>query len=124
MAGQHVLVLGAGFSRSVSSRMPLTDELGNQAVELLKAEGRYDASRLVFGGELTFESWLSLLSEDQPQLSEAENRENAALFARLRDAVARVLIEAQFGVLAQSAPGWLYEFISALHLARAAVITL
>jgi hypothetical protein len=103
--------------------MPLTDELGNAALELVQP----DASRpngLAFGSQLTFESWLSLLADDQPQLSEAENRDNAALFAHLRDAIAILLLEAQFSAVAPPAPTWLYEFVSALHEARATVITL
>lgn len=74
--------------------MPLTDELGDRAVGLLETRGLLHSRRLKFGRELTFESWLSLLSDDQPQLSEAENRENAALFAHLRDAIAELLLEA------------------------------
>lgn len=123
MTSDHVVILGAGFSRSVSTHMPLTDELGAKAISELQAAGRLPATRLTFGPELTFETWLSLLSDEQPQLSEAENRENAALFARLRDAIATILLEAQFSVIAQPAPAWLYELTSVLHHERATVIT-
>jgi len=69
MEARHVVVLGAGFSRAISTAMPLTDELGRRAVGLLAKEGRrLNASHLTFGPELSFESWLSLLSEEQPQL--------------------------------------------------------
>jgi hypothetical protein len=76
------------------------------------------------GAGLNFEAWLSLLSEEQPQLTDAENRDNAALFAHLRDAIAEALIAAQHEVLALPAPLWLYEFIAALHTAEAIVLTL
>lgn len=125
MEGQHVVVLGAGFSRAISAAMPLTDELGRQAVELLAANGRrLSATQLGFGPELTFESWLSLLSEDQPQLTDAENRDNAALFAHLRDAIGDRLLDAQREALLQLPPGWLYELVGVLHRWRATVITL
>ena len=123
MAAEHVVILGAGFSRAVSTGMPLTDELGNAALELVQPEGSRPKG-LRFGSQLTFESWLSLLADDQPQLSEAENRDNAALFAHLRDAIAILLLEAQFSAVAPAAPAWLYEFISAVHEAHATVITL
>ncbi len=42
--------------------------------------------------EYTFESWLSLLAEDQPHLTEAENLEAATVFARLREAIVEVLL--------------------------------
>jgi hypothetical protein len=104
--------------------MPLTDELGRQALELmadrLGGEGHAD---IALSTSLNFESWLSLLSEDQPQLSDAANRDNQALFAHLRDLVAACLLDAQRKALAGPAPGWLYEFVSVLHATRATVIT-
>jgi hypothetical protein len=123
MDTKHVVILGAGFSRAVSSLMPLSDELGTRSVELLDKQGRLHTSRLEFGRELTFETWLSLLSDDQPQLSEAANRQNAALYARLRDTLAALLLEAQSTVLESAAPEWLYWLVSALHRERATVMT-
>jgi hypothetical protein len=67
---------------------------------------------------------LSLLSDEQPQLSDADNRDNAALFARLRDAIAAHLIEAQRDALLLPAPSWLYELVSALHGKQAIIVTL
>ena len=58
MIGEHVVILGAGFSRAVSAGMPLTDELGNAALELVQPEGSRPKG-LRFGSQLTFESWLS-----------------------------------------------------------------
>jgi hypothetical protein len=104
--------------------MPLTDELGGRAIESLQAAGHIRATQAGFGPELSFESWLSLLSEEQPQLSEADNRDNAALFARLRDAIAAHLVDAQRQALLQPPPSWLYELISVLHRREAIVVTL
>ena len=124
MDTHHVVMLGAGFSRSLHPQMPLTDELGGRVVGSLQAPGRIGAAQVSFGPELSFESWLSLLSEEQPQLSDADNRDNAALFARLRDAIAAHLIEAQREALLLPAPSWLYELVSALHCKQAIVLTL
>jgi predicted CoA-binding protein len=105
--------------------MPLTAEVGRTAVETLKTDGRrLGVAQLGFGPGLTFESWLSLLSDDQPQLSDAENRDNAALFAHLRDAIATLLLEAQHDALGAPAPAWLYELVAVLHRRQATVITL
>jgi hypothetical protein len=103
--------------------MPLTDELGNKALELVEPKGTGSKS-LTFSSQLTFESWLSLLADDQPQLTEAENLDNAARFAGLRDAIAVLLLEAEVAAISPPAPAWLYEFVSALHEEQATVITL
>lgn len=84
-----VVILGAGFSRAVNDHMPLTDELGRKAVRLAGLEG--DPRVPEFGQGFTFEEWLSLLADDQPQLSEAANKANGALFARLKESLAEVL---------------------------------
>jgi hypothetical protein len=123
MADDHVLILGAGFSRSVSKYMPLTDQLGTRAVAMLSSEGHL-SGQPGFSQGLTFESWLSLLADDQPQLSEAENRDNAAQFVRLRDAIASLLVDSQHLTMEQPAPSWLYELVSVLHSRQASVITL
>lgn len=124
MDTNHVFVLGAGFSRAISGAMPLTDELGQQANERV-GSGAYGqiGRRLPLSRSLTFEGWLSLLSEAQPQLSDADNRENSALFARLRDAIADVLSEAELEGSKHPAPKWLYELVRVLHVVRATVIT-
>jgi hypothetical protein len=105
--------------------MPVTDELGTQAVELLAARGRsMSPTQMGFGPGLNVENWLSLLSEEQPQLSEAYNRENAAMFARLRDAISELLLQAKTEALGRQAPAWLYDLVSVWHRRRAIVLTL
>jgi hypothetical protein len=67
---------------------------------------------------------LSLLAEDQPHLTEPENRANAARFAALSEAVAQTLDDAQVRAFPVEAPAWLYEFLSAWSVCRTTVITL
>ena len=122
---KHVVVLGAGFSRAVSAAMPLTDQVGRASVDLLAGRGyQFGTSSPTFSPQFNFENWLSLLSEDQPQLREAENRDNAALSAHLRGAIADILSAAQLEVLGKPAPDWLYKFVNGLHRERATVLTL
>lgn len=117
VATRDVIIAGAGFSRSISDAMPLTDELGRAATdnaEILDAPG-FD------GG--TFETWLSRLAEPQPYLTEIENLQNQVNFQRLSQAIHDVLRAAQNEVLASGMPEWLRRFVVALHYRRAAVIT-
>lgn len=60
-ATNEVFILGAGFSRAISDRMPLTDELGNLALN----RGIFPPETAPFqGGQ--FEAWLSRRAEPQP----------------------------------------------------------
>ena len=85
-----VFVVGAGFSRAVSDQMPLTDELGEAALERLRSvlPPRLALERLPKG--MNFEAWLSQLAGDQPYLSDAENAENRAAFLRFSEEIARL----------------------------------
>jgi hypothetical protein len=119
-----VLILGAGFSRAISDSMPLTDELGQAAIEFADLAGNPGLPGRPFSPAFSFESWLSLLAEDQPHLSEAENLANAALFAQLQAAIHSVLTERESKALGQPAPQWLFELITLLHHRHATVLTL
>jgi hypothetical protein len=86
-----VLILGAGFSKALSSAMPLTDELGDAVLPLIRERSRLPLPRRFRRGQ--FESWLSRLSEDQPDLNAAENLANRLLFQLASEALAAVLID-------------------------------
>lgn len=119
-----VMILGAGFSRAISDAMPLTDELGQEAVRRagLDPDDPRLPSRGFDGGN--FETWLSRLAEDQPHLLAADNLERRALFSRVSHAIHAVLMERQSIALSCDAPSWLYELLSVLHVRRTTVITL
>jgi hypothetical protein len=121
-AGGDVLVLGAGFSRAVSGRLPLVDELGNACLEV----GDLGRDRRVPVGGFTggsFETWLSRLADEQPYLSVGENLENQALFERFSEAIAIVLGDDVNAALASGCPAWLNEFIRVAHQRRATLVT-
>jgi hypothetical protein len=71
--GSDVFILGAGFSKAVSSRMPLMNDLSRMVEEDLPAAER---KRQSLGN---FESYLNYLALDHPWHSEAENLRNSAL---------------------------------------------
>ncbi|WP_418063286.1 hypothetical protein [Pimelobacter simplex] len=100
--------------------MPLTDELGEHAMDLLGARGVPPGARPYSGSG--FESWLSRLAEPQPDLTAAENLENRAMFLRASAAVRDAIIERSLKVLAAPQPKWwLQRMIGALHFGKATV---
>lgn len=115
--GSDVLILGAGFSKAVSSRFPLTDDLGALAVDA--AEIHIDAP--FSSGR--FEAWLSHLAEPQPYLTQAENTANLAVFEKLVGAIHVVMCEVERSVVADGLPAWLFRFVAAIHARRTVVIT-
>src|SRR5436305_1640114 len=103
----EVLVLGAGFSRALSDAMPLTDSLGDLATasDGLAGDVRLRGHTSFANGN--FETWLSRLAEDQPDLLPEENYENRAMFHRLSRAIHNVLSARQEAVLGEAQPSWL-----------------
>ena len=122
VGADHVLVLGAGFSRSLSDRMPLTDELGNLCLELHGLRQHHRVPEHGFRGG-TFETWLSRLADEQPYLAAEENLENQALFLRFSAAIADVLGERVHDALTLGWPEWLPEFLRVSHQCRSTLIT-
>jgi hypothetical protein len=117
-----VFVLGAGFSKALSDSMPLTDALGNEVLKRVNSKKPSGVERVFHGGD--FESWLSRISEDQPDLTHAENLENRALAERCIEEIGFVLEECGDLVMSEltSSP-WLLAFLSVLHARQATVIT-
>jgi hypothetical protein len=119
---REVFILGAGFSKAVSSCMPLTDDLGNQAHQRgafqLTPSRRSPAFR---GGQ--FEAWLSRRAEPQPYLGAADTLAYQAVFARTTEIIAEILDERVTQVLGGRLPVWLGELISIWHLRESHVLT-
>jgi hypothetical protein len=120
--GREVVVLGAGFSRAISASLPLTDELGQLAVEEAEARAQKPIPHPVFQ-DGNFEAWLSGLAEDQPYLSTAANLENRALFLRVSEGIRSVLTDRELAALSSEAPAWLFDLLSVLHARRATVLS-
>ncbi len=115
-----VFVLGAGFSKAISDRMPTTDELGNAVVaadespEVL-AQAPFENGR--------FETWLSRLAEDQPDLEADENLRNRATFLRLSRLIRDILSQCQEDA-SEGVCDWLIDLMSTWHARHATVLTL
>jgi hypothetical protein len=124
VAGEDVVILGAGFSHAISDAMPTLDDLGTSVLESLGLKNDLRVpNNGVFDENFTFETWLTLLSENQPHLSVVENAENAALFLQLRDVMTEELSDTEGRVLQETPPSWLRQLTLLLHFRRATVIT-
>lgn len=120
--GAEVFVLGAGFSRAVAELMPLTDELGNEALERDPQHlGRAAAKSKFRGGQ--FEAWLSRRADPQPYLTSVQAMESRADFARTTALIAEILDERVKEALKLSLPVWLGELLSIWHLRQSHVLT-
>lgn len=114
---RDVFILGAGFSRAVSDHMPLTDELGAEAV---RRAGITDHPDLRQG---RFETWLSRLAEPQPDLDEVRNSENRTTFVKLLEGIHATIAERQELALETQVYPWLEELVSSWHARQATLIT-
>lgn len=136
----EVFVLGAGFSKAVDDRFPVTDALGQLAMAArdvgMLQPPRWGDHRVTLGqlgaalrkdwGTFqggSFEAWLSQLAEPQPYLSHAQNLANRAQFAELVRAIWEVISLIEVEVCRGGLPAWLYRFVSTLHARQATVIT-
>jgi hypothetical protein len=114
------LILGAGFSKAISQDMPTTDELGVAVLAELARAGRKVQRRRLLPN---FEQRLSRLAERQPDLTDAENLENQALFSRITQAICSVLGDRQQSVMGEAPPVWLRKLLGLAHTNRWNLIT-
>ena len=102
--------------------MPLTDELGNEALARDPQRlGRSNNKDTFRGGQ--FESWLSRRAEPQPYLSSSDDMQNRAIFTRTTELISQILDERVEQALTREMPSWLGELISVWHLRRSSVLT-
>ncbi|QIZ99427.1 SIR2 family protein [Leifsonia sp. PS1209] len=122
---RDVWLLGAGFSRAASSAMPLTDELGTDALEeLRKRRPNLSFTAPHFSAEgLTFEAWLTWLAERQPYEDESEAFAQLAIFTAVQATIADVLRQRETRAATHMA-SWFDAFIDLAHHAETAIITL
>jgi hypothetical protein len=117
-----VLILGVGFSKAMSKAIPLTDELGNAVVPLIRERSRLPLPRRFRRGQ--FESCLSRLSDEQPDLDAAANLANRLLFQLGSEALAAVLtdrvLHAREEVIGSE---WIRDLLGIMHIRRSTAIT-
>lgn len=115
-------ILGAGFSRAVSSHMPLMQDLSQRTIELLSPDRLHSVpGALSFRDD--FEAWLTYLSTEQPWLTHSDNLRNNAAFYEVAEAVATAIGGAQNRVFAGPIPAWLLTLVHHWDLSSSNVIT-
>jgi hypothetical protein len=112
-----VVLLGAGFSRAISSEMPLMKELGPLVLERLCLPADTFAP---FGGDV--EAWLGHLGSDEPWLEDSDNLRSRALFVDGVQAVHDIIVEAQSRAEADP-PQWLLRLVTQWSHEQATILT-
>jgi len=97
-----IFLLGAGFSKAVSTEMPVLSELSSQIKEL-GIELPSPLSTL----DDNLELWLSYLSQPHPWLRESQNLKNQAAAFDITEAVRDVLTEKERQTILNECPHWL-----------------
>ncbi len=117
-SGKDVLLLGAGFSKAVSTEFPTLQELGQLSLERADIPESQRPASLA-----NFESWLTQKSTPQPYLSLEETLESKRAAVAAMDAVAEILSEKQASAFVYGLPGWLDDLLSTLHATEATVLS-
>jgi hypothetical protein len=117
-----VFLLGAGFSRAISSEMPVMNELSQLVRARLDENGRpLPPETVAFGDDI--ERWLSYLAEPMPWLDEASGWRNRAAFVDVSQEVGRVLSERQRVAVETAQPSWLQPLADYWLRSESTVIT-
>jgi hypothetical protein len=113
-----IFLLGAGFSKAVSSEMPVLSELSSQirqdGIELPSPLSTFDDN---------LELWLSYLIQPHPWLRESQNLKNQAAALDIIEAVRDVLTEKEHATIRNECPPWLQELTEFWHSSQSNVIT-
>jgi hypothetical protein len=123
-----LFLLGAGFSRAVSTDMPLMADLvgpvfkNNQLLDNAEDDFDFPNHFEAFGSD--FEAWLTYLAEDHPWLSDARNLRNRADFLNASRRLGSEILQRENSVLESHPPSWLAQIVDYWHTTRATVLTL
>lgn len=124
--GGDVFLLGAGFARAITPRMPLLQDMALRVRRAIRDDGRVprEVAEMMQGN---FAHALSYLEQAKPWVTEADNLRHRALFLEMSNAIARDLDETvrrAGATLGARAPDWLKELIAHWHEQRCTVLTL
>jgi hypothetical protein len=112
-----VVLLGAGFSRAISSEMPLMKQLGPLVLERLCLPADTLAP---FGGDV--EAWLGHIGSDEPWLEDSDNLRSRARFVDGVQAIHDIIVEAQSRAEGDSPP-WLLRLVAQWSHEQATILT-
>jgi hypothetical protein len=117
-----VYLLGAGFSRAVSSQMPMMNDLSAAIKYDLRGRNIPGAKTAISSN---FEQWLSYLVEQPPWLSTAEQEDNRAAFYHISNSLHGILSQRQGEAVDSlgACPDWLRRLVVQWQKNLATVIT-
>ena len=118
-----VFVLGAGFSRAISTEMPVMDQLSGHVRSELNTRGERPIPGVDKPLAMNFEQWLSYLIEAPPWLTGAERALNRWGFITLTDTIYDVLWTLQLRALMTPCPDWLQALVRYWQANSCTVIT-
>jgi hypothetical protein len=123
MATTDVFILGAGFSRAVSRRMPLMSTLPSHLRALKRWRDEWD--ELLDRSNKNVEHLMTLLAQPQPWSTEANNLVRRSYFLNFTEQLAMVIRERQHLAIVdrKSAPPWLTRLVEHWVSEQATVIT-
>jgi hypothetical protein len=121
---KRVFVLGAGFSRAISSYMPTLAELSREVEERLTADNSASVPGAGTAVAKDFEAWLNYLVSAPPWLSDADRLRNHAAFVEVATAIHKVLTAAQLRTTDKPCPKWLEVLVQYWQEKSASVVTL
>ena len=122
---EDLFILGAGFSKSISEKMPLMSELSGSLKGYMERDSvRSNSGVMTPGGEFkpirqaswtsaisrvddNIETWLSCLLEPAPFVPLTDRWEQQALALRLIEALQRVIDSGETSTLSTAPPEWL-----------------
>ena len=114
-----VFLLGAGFSKAISSQMPLLRELSNQVRTALPL---LNPPNPTLNDDI--EIWLSYLSQSHPWFSEQDTLRNRAAVLDISRMIKAILSKSEQAVIQDSWPCWLRKLTHHWHQYQSNVITL
>lgn len=120
---RDVFVLGAGFSKAISTRMPTIHELSSRVMPHIRRHDSSLADRLAKLGH-NVELWMTYLSQDQPWLRVEENQHNLSVASRIRRDICAVVTERTLQAVSGEPPKWLEQLLRIWHDRQSVVITL
>ncbi|MBM6405508.1 hypothetical protein JQN72_14780 [Phycicoccus sp. CSK15P-2] len=116
------MIVGAGFSRAISSHVPLTSDLCGVITREDQDPRQLELIPDLRDGQ-DLERWLSVLAESQPYLDEAVNAGNSQLFVYAVRAIRQAIQDGQGRAMAEPIPPWLDRLVRFLHNGRHSVVS-
>ena len=113
-----VFLLGAGFSKAISKKMPTLPELS----AILKDEACLPDYVTSLGNNV--ELWMTYLSQPHPWVSESGTLRHKATFLELTMLIDRIITDRESEVVADGYPNWLPALVKHWDANRSSVITL